>query len=171
MDRLDKDAKPAEILRSLADVSERIEAVGKRLSAAKLKASPEPGAWSPNEILWHVRATADVHGERIARILDEDTPRWRHASPRARMKKVNYNQLPFAESFAAFKQQRADLIGRLKKLSPTAWDRAALVYVPYYKTEVRFAVRVLAWGMADHELGHCDQIEEVAAASSKSAMR
>jgi hypothetical protein len=125
MDRLDKDAKPAEILRSLDDVSER-----------------------------------------MARILDEDTPRWRHASPRARMKKVNYNQLPFAESFATFKQQRADLIARLEKL-PEAWERHALVYVPYYKTEVRFTVRVLAWGMADHEQGHCDQMEETAAALRK----
>lgn len=168
---MDATVKPATILRALANTTERVEAVGKRLSAAKLKASPEPGAWSPNEILWHIRATADVHGEHLARILDEDEPRWRHVSPRARMKKVHYDQLPFAESFAAFAQQRADLIALLKKLPPKAWERLALVYVPYYKSEWRLTLHMLVRGMADHEQGHCTQMEKVAAALSKSAKR
>lgn len=168
---MDATVKPATILRALANTTERVKAVGKRLSAAKLKASPEPGAWSPNEILWHIRATADVHGEHLARILDEDEPRWRHVSPRARMKKVHYDQLPFAESFAAFAQQRADLIALLKKLPPKAWERLALVYVPYYKSEWRLTLHMLVRGMADHEQGHCTQMEKVAAALSKSAKR
>jgi hypothetical protein len=171
MDRLDRDAKPAAILRSLADVTDRIEVVGKRLSAAKLKAPPEPGAWSPNEILWHIRATADEYGEHVARILDEDKPRWRHVSPRARMKKVHYNELPFAESFAAFKQQRADLIALLKKLPPKAWERLALVHVPYNNSEWRLTIHERVRGMAAHEQGHCTQMEETAAALSKSAKR
>jgi hypothetical protein len=64
---MDRDAEPSKIVRALADTTKRVEAVGRKLSAAKLRASPEPKGWSPNEILWHIRATADVQGEHITR--------------------------------------------------------------------------------------------------------
>ena len=168
---MDRNAEPATLVRSLAETLARVKAVGQRLSSAKLTASPVPKGWSPNEILWHIRATADVHGEHITRILDEDTPRWRHVSPRARMKKSRYDELPFAESLAAFGRQRTDLVARLKRIEPDAWQRVALVYVPYYQREWRFTLHTLVWGMSDHEEGHCAQLEDVAAALSQPGKR
>jgi len=119
------------------------------------------GGWSPNEVLWHIRATADVHDGHVFRILDEDEPRWRHVSPRARMKKVSYNEMPFADSLAAFRPQREALLARLEGLSPSAWDRLALVKVE--KKEWRLTLRAQLWGYAHHEEGHCTQLEELAA--------
>lgn len=165
---MDRTAEPAALVRSLAETTARVEAVGRRLSADQLRVSPVAGGWSPNEILWHIRATADVHGEHIRRILDEDEPRWRHVSPRARMKKARYDQLPFAESFAAFAQQRGDLVALLGSVGPEAWERVALVFVPYYKSEWRLSLQPLVWGMADHEEGHCRQMEAVAGALGQS---
>ncbi len=110
---MDLTAEPAAIVRGLAETAARVEVVWRRLLAERLRVSPVAGGWSPNEILWHIRATTDVYGEQIGRILDEDQPRWRHVSPRAGMKKARYDQLPFAESFAAFAQQRADLVALL----------------------------------------------------------
>jgi hypothetical protein len=159
---MDRSAAPEAIVRGLADTLARVEAVGRGLSAEQLMASAEPGGWSPNEILWHIRATGDVHGEHIARILDEDVPRWRHVSPRARMKKARYYELPFAESLRGFAEQRAGLVARLEG-ALEAWERVALVFVPHRKSEWRLTLRTLVWGMVDHEEGHCRQMEGVAA--------
>jgi hypothetical protein len=166
---MDRSADPATLVRGLAVTLARVEAVGRGLTAERLLVAGEPGGWSPNEILWHIRATADVHGEHIARILDEDEPRWRHVSPRARMKKTRYYELPFAESLAGFAQQRTELVARLKGVPPHAWQRVALVFVPHRKSEWRLTLHALAWGLVDHEEGHCAQMEQVAAALAQPA--
>ena len=142
---MERTAEPAVLVRALAETARRVEAAGRGLAAAQLKASPASGGWSPNEILWHIRATADVYGEHIDRILNEDEPRWRHVSPRARMKKSRYDEMPFEESFAAFKRQRAELVALLGSESP-------------------LTLRERVWGMANHEEIHCAQMEGVAAA-------
>ncbi|MEX2228053.1 MAG: DinB family protein [Dehalococcoidia bacterium] len=162
---MDRTAEPATLVRSLAETATRVEAVARRLSTAQLTVSPLPGGWSPNEILWHLRATADVYGEHITRIMNEDQPSWRHVSPRARMKKARYDQLPFAESFAAFARQRADLLARLGSIAPEAWQRIALVRAG--ERESRLTLQERVWGMANHEEIHCAQMEEVAAALSQ----
>lgn len=126
-----------------------------------------PGGWSPNEILWHIRATADVYGDHITRIMNEDDPRWRHVSPRARMKKARYDQLPFAESLAAFGKQRTDLLALLESIAPEGWQLVALVSVPHNQREWRLTLQERVWGMVNHEEIHCAQMEEVAAALSQ----
>jgi hypothetical protein len=163
----DGNAKPSVLVRYLAETAARVDAVGRRLSAAQLAASPEPMGWSPNEILWHIRATADVYGEHIDRILNEDEPRWRHVSPRARMKKSRYDQVPFAESFAAFAQQRAALVALLGDVAAEAWQRIAVVRVPHNEREWRLSLHERVLGMANHEEVHCAQMEDVAAAVEK----
>ena len=161
---MDRTAGPSALLRSLAETPARAEAVARHLSAAQLRVSPEPEGWSPNEILWHIRAAADVYSEHVTRILNEDSPRWRHVSPRARMKKSRYDQLPFAESFAALAQQRTDLLAMLGSIAPEAWQRIALVRVG--EREWRLTLQERVWRMASHEEIHCAQMEEVAAALS-----
>jgi len=154
-------AEPSILLRSLARTTERLESACQHLSAAQLTTPPAPGGWSLNEILWHIRATADVYGEHIARILNEDQPRWRHVSPRARMKKSRYDRLPFAESFAAFASQRASLIALLESIPAEAWQRSALIRVEDRESQLTLHERV--WGFAQHEEIHCIQVEEAAA--------
>jgi len=159
---MDRDAEPETLLQRLADTTARIDASVRHLSAAQLTVSPAPGGWSPNEILWHVRAAADVYGEHIRRILNEDAPRWRHVSPRARMKKSRYDQLPFAESFSAFEQQRTDLLALLRSVAPEAWERAALVRAGDRERPLTLRARV--WVMTSHEAVHCAQMEQATAA-------
>jgi len=162
---MDRTAEPATLVRSLAETTVRVETVARHLSAAQLTVSPAPGGWSPNEILWHLRAQADVYGEHIRRMVNEDTPRWRHVSPRARMKKARYDQMPFADSFAAFAQQRTDLLSLLGSIGPEAWQRIALVRVG--ERERRLTLHERVWGMASHEETHCIQMEDVAATLRK----
>jgi hypothetical protein len=164
---MDRTAEPATLVRSLAETTARVETVARRLTAAQLGVSPVPGGWSPNDILWHIRATADVYGEDITRIMNEDQPCWRHVSPRARMKKARYDQLPFAESFAAFARQRTDLLAMLGSVAPEAWQRIALVRVR--ESERRLTLQERVWGMANHEEIHCVQMEEADAVLSPSS--
>ncbi len=158
---MDRTAGPDVLLPWLAQTVATFDAIGRSLPAALLSAPPEPGQWSPNEILWHVRAVADVYGEHALRILNEDLPAWRHVSPRARMKKARYDQIPFAESLSAFQRQRADLTTLLDGLAPEAWQRVALVQVD--AKESRLSLQERIWVMAAHEESHCAQAEQLAA--------
>ena len=159
---VNRNASPVDLVRTLGETTSRVDAIARGLPAEQLLVSV--GGWSPNEILWHIRATADVYGEHIKRILDEDEPRWRHVSPRARMKKSRYDQLTFHESFAAFAHQRAELVDQLSALAPEAWERIALVRVD--KRDQRLSLHERVWGMANHEEVHCRQLEEVGGALS-----
>lgn len=156
---MDRNAEPATLVRGLADTLTRFNAAAEQLDPARLVEPPPPGGWAPNEILWHVRASADVYGEYIARILSEETPRWRHVSPRARMKKARYDELPFADSLAAFVRQRTELVTLLAGLPPEAWQRTALVRVDRREGPLTLHERV--WGMANHEQVHCAQLDRL----------
>lgn len=141
----------------LARTPARIESAVARLPTGPLSARSAEGEWSANEVLWHVRACADVYGEQVARIIEEDQPRWRHVSPRARMKRIRYDELPFADSFAAFQQQRIELVERLERLPTEAWQRFAFVRTE--KGESMLTLQQRVSGMAVHEAIHCDQFE------------
>ncbi|MGE3073133.1 MAG: DinB family protein [Dehalococcoidia bacterium] len=154
---MDSSAEPPGLLDALRATPIRFRAASANRSPGELQKGETAGAWSANEILWHIRAAADVYGEHIARILDEDTPSWRHVSPRARMKKVQYNQIPFAESLAAFERQRSALVTRLDALPIAAWKRFAIVRVE--KRERKLTLQERIWGMVTHEAVHCEQVE------------
>jgi hypothetical protein len=158
---MDRPTDPTLLLHRLGQTAERMERATQDLPAARLVEPPAPGEWSLNEILWHIRAQSDVYGEHISRILNEDSPAWRHVSPRARMKKSRYDLLPFAESFASFTRQRTSLVALLGSIAPEAWERFALVRVE--KRESRLTLLERVWGMANHEDVHCHQFELVAA--------
>ncbi len=151
---MDRNAEPGALLVALAATPARFKAGAGRLSEDQLTAAPAPGGWSPNEILWHVRAAAGVYGEHIQRILDEDTPRWRHVSPRARMKKSRYDLVPFADSLAAFEQQRTALLALLREAPPQAWERPALVRLDKQR-ERTLTLHERIRGMVNHEEVHC----------------
>ncbi|MGE5595992.1 MAG: DinB family protein [Hyphomicrobiales bacterium] len=162
---MDRNAEPAALIESLAETVRWFEGAARQLPAESLTTAPSPGEWSLNQLLWHIRAQSDVYGEHIARILGEESPSWRHVSPRARMKKARYDRLPFAESFAAFERQRAELLARFSALPPEAWQRVALVRLPGRESRLTLHERV--WGMARHKEIHCRQADAAVAALTK----
>ncbi|MGE0599650.1 MAG: DinB family protein [Dehalococcoidia bacterium] len=158
---MDRNASTVQLLDALKQTPLRFQAASREVPDERLGMAGGKGEWSANEILWHIRAAADVYGEHIARMLDEEAPGWRHVSPRARMKKVRYKELPFSDSLAAFEDQRAQLVARLESLAPAAWQRFAIIRVE--KKDHRLMLRERVWGMASHESVHCDQVEAVLA--------
>jgi DinB superfamily len=150
-----------EIMEILPTTVPRIAVLTEGLTPAQLRATPEPGAWSVNDVLAHLRASHDVLGGSMLRVVAEDRPRWRRLSPRAWMRKTDYPDWEFAPAFAAFSVQRAELLAVLTPLSSEAWDRTASV------TEDRGVIErsVAFYGdwMAAHERVHLQQISETIA--------
>ena len=58
-----------QILTLLAEAPPRIAALTAGLAPAQLHAAPNPGEWSANEVLAHLRACADMWGNCIATII------------------------------------------------------------------------------------------------------
>jgi hypothetical protein len=151
-----------EVLSRLAEGPPRISTAADGLSAKQLRTSPDDG-WSANEVLAHLRACGDVWGGHIIAIVEEDRPTRRGISPRTWMKKTNYTDLDFRESFAAFSAQRADLLHVLEELTPEDWSRTALIK-SYGSMTNEHSALFFADGLARHERVHVKQIEQVAAA-------
>ncbi len=119
--------------------------------------APGAGEWSPNEILAHMRACADVWGGSIARILAEDHARFAGTNPRSWMKRTDYLQWRFEEALRAFASQRRELLDALAALAPDEWERRATV-TAWGQANER-TLRSYASQLALHERTHVGQIE------------
>lgn len=138
----------------------RISEITAGLSPVQLRTPPADDEWSINEILAHLRACADVWGGHIQSILAEDDPTLIGIDPRTWMKKTNYLELDFHDSFQVFTGQREELLAVLENILPDDWNRAARVQAwgqVYTKILLGYAD-----GLARHERSHVRQIEQTA---------
>lgn len=149
-----------QILTLLAEHPRRIAAATAALTPARLHTPPNPGEWSANEVLAHLRSCADVWGNCMAMIIARDMPTIRAVNPRTWIHGTDYLEQEFQLSFQAFAAQRTDLLDFLKSLAPEAWSRAATVTgagKPLART-----VHSYAQWLATHERPHVKQIERIA---------
>ena len=147
------------VINLLKTTPRRIASASRGLCDKELNWKPAADSWSVNEVLAHLRACADVWGESIKKILKQDNPTFRYVSPRTWIKKTNYMDLDFEASFLAFRKQREDLLKILQALPQEDWLRRANVKAA---TKLRDeTVRSYARRLADHEAGHCEQIDRV----------
>jgi len=144
-----------EYLGLLAKTPSRIKTIMKDADPARLHFRSDNKTWSANDILAHLRSCADVWGASIDRMLAEENPTVPYRHPRQWIKKTDYRELPFHESFQAFTTQRKKLLTVLKRLSFEDWSRAAIIKGREHTvfTQVR--------RMAMHENVHCEQIESL----------
>jgi DinB superfamily len=143
----------------LAEASPRIASATKGVSAAHLQAVPPGDEWSLNDVLAHMRSCADVWGDSIRRILDEDDPTIRAINPRRWIKDTNYPDLTFGPSFRAFAKQRDGLLKALHSLPARAWSRGATVTGA--GKPLRLTVHHYVERLAVHERAHVKQIERM----------
>ena len=139
----------------LADTSRCLMKATRGFDDAHLQFKPDEKAWSVNDILAHLRSCADVWGASIEAMLAQDRPTLPYRHPRQWIKKTNYPDLSFHESFQAFQMQRKKLLKILKSLSFEDWSRAAMI--KNREHTVFSQIR----RMALHENVHCQQIEEI----------
>lgn len=145
------------VLDELAEMPRRVAAAAQRMSSAQLHTRPDEESWSANDILAHLCACADVWGGSIQKMLREEHPTMRYVSPRTWMKKTNFPELRFEDSFQAYTQQRSELLNVLKSLGPEEW-RCGATFTGTTRgrehTIFSYAVRIIR-----HEQEHCQQIE------------
>jgi hypothetical protein len=149
-----------QILTLLTATPPRIAELTDCLAPDQLLAAPNPGEWSANEVLAHLRSCADVWGSCIAEIISEDGPTLRAVNPRTWIKKTDYREQAFQPSLQAFTAQRAELLAILEPLAPEGWSRAATV-TGAGKPLVRTVFFYAQW-LAIHERPHIKQIERIA---------
>lgn len=139
----------------LEETTHRIANASKGVEDARLLSKSDKKSWSANDILAHLRSCADVWGESVDAMLAEENPKVPYRHPRQWIKKTDYLELSFQESFRAFKTQRKKFLKALKDLSYKDWSRAAIIKGREHTvfTQVR--------RMAKHENEHCEQIESL----------
>lgn len=148
-----------QILTLLAETPPRIAALTAGQTPAQLRTAPNPGEWSANEVLAHLRSCADMWGTCIRAILAEDRPTLRAVNPTTWIKQTDYPELGFRFSLQCYTMQRADLLTVLQPLPPEAWSRAATVTgagTPLERTVLSYA----QW-LARHERPHIKQIRRI----------
>lgn len=152
-----------ETLRNLRGTTTHFKRTASGLTDAQLRCPPEKDAWSVHELLAHLRGCADVNGAWIARILAEDTPTIRYASPRTGMRKTGYEEQEFEPFLRDFARQRTALVKTLSSLEVADWSLSATFTgtTPGW-TRTVFEV---AHGLWRHEHAHFDQIDAAAQGS------
>ncbi len=148
-----------QVLSLLAKTPPRLEALTAGLAPAQLQTAPSDDEWSANDVLAHLRASADVWGGCIAAILAEEHPTLRAVNPRTWIHQTDYRELEFRPSLRAFAAQRAELLAVLEPLPPAGWSRAATV-TGAGKTLERTVLFYARW-LAEHERPHVKQIERI----------
>jgi hypothetical protein len=148
-----------QILTLLAESPARIAELTNSMSHAQLHTAPNPGEWSLNDILAHLRSCADVWGDCIERIIAEDHPTLRAVNPRTWIKQTDYPEQEFRGSLQAFKAQRTDLLAVLEPLPVENWSRSATVKGAG-KTLER-TVQFYAQWLAIHERSHLKPVERI----------
>jgi len=157
------------VLTVLSQSPKQIARIARGLGEPQLNRRPGTDAWSAQEIVAHLRACADVWGGSIERMLAEDHPTIRYVSPRGWIKKTDYLQQTFRETLREFSEQRNLLIATLTKVSSSGWTRCATFTGTTLGREA--TVFSYATRMADHEVGHLDQLRRTLNRSSAGEVR
>ncbi len=130
------------------------------LTEIQLHSVPSPDEWAANDVLAHLRSCADVWGNCIETIINQDNPTIRAVNPRTWIKSTDYLEQDFYSSLQAFTVQRAELLAVLKSLKPITWLRSAKV-TGAGKVIVR-SVHTYAESIAVHERPHLKQMKRIA---------
>jgi hypothetical protein len=151
-------ATPAEIekyLQAIAETPQRITQVVAGCADAQLQSKADAKSWSVNDILAHLRSCADLWTHSIYAMLAANEPEFSDIDERKWAKVTRYRELPFKESFQAYKDQRENLVRVLKTLPFESWERSAIIFGR------KHTVFTQTRRLAKHEQEHVQQIEEL----------
>ena len=149
-------AEAARIVTTLAETPAQIARIASGHAGDQLHRPPVPDAWSARDILAHLRACAVVWGRSIDRMLTEAHPTIRYVSPRSWIKRSVFLTQDFQTLLPAFAAERVVLLSALRALDASGWTRGATCTGTTFGKEA--TVLSYARRMADHEVGHLDQL-------------
>jgi hypothetical protein len=148
-----------QLLGILRETPSHLDASVEGLAPRRLRAAPEPDAWSANDVLAHLRSCADMWGDDMARIAEGLTT-IKTVHPRAWIKETDYPDFDFRDSLRAFTSQREQLLKFLEPLAPETWACAAAITVAG-RTTIERTLHFYGDRMAAHELVHVTQVQQI----------
>ena len=121
-----------------------------------LKRRPRPGKWSAHEHACHLAVVHRLFFERLEDMLVHPAPIVTPYDPGTQDADDALLRLDLDESLDKFVQDRAVLVGRLRGLSPTDWNRTA-----EHEEYSHYSVFIMFRHLALHDFFHAYRIEEL----------
>lgn len=144
-------------------LTDRLETTVRRLTWAMmdcdpedLNAAPEPGEWSPLQILAHLKASDDIVMPRIPMILTRDHPLLPDVDERMWADIAGYVDAPVDQTLLVFQRRRNETLWQLRRLPDEAWD---LVGVHEERGEMTLYAMLASF--AAHEEEHLAQLHDL----------
>lgn len=152
-------AEVADLLDKLESAPGRYADLLRGRDEATLTARPAPDAWSPREILAHVRAGDDLLTGRIYIMLVRDNPPFHEVNERRWDEVAGYVEYPLDLLLDSYALRRRELLLMLRRIAHADWKRTA-----EHNKRGRMTVYTVAKHISDHEQEHLAQLEATLAA-------
>jgi hypothetical protein len=127
----------------------------REVPTAYLKRPPEPGQWSVHEHACHLAEVHWLFSSRLDLMLAETNPTIKPYFPEDE-EVDKLLKMDLDEALERFTRDRAQLVARLKQLSPAEWQRTG-VHGQYS----RYSVFIMFRHLALHDMDHAYQIEAI----------
>jgi DinB superfamily len=137
---------------------DRIARAAEDRDAGTLAARPAADAWSPRDILAHLRAADDILALRLVAMLVRDRPPLTAFDERRWADVAGYADADFHDLLRTFAARRAELIAMLRRLGPEDWQRQGL-----HEQHGPITLHRTLGQLVEHEAEHCAQIEALLA--------
>jgi hypothetical protein len=121
-----------------------------------LKRRPSPTRWSAYEHAIHLTQSDALFRERLDLILSTPQPFINSAMPSAEEEAGSMLDIDLDESLDRYVRERADLIKRVKLLTPDEWEKTA-----EHEAFDHYSVFIMFRHVLNHEMLHAYRIEEL----------
>ena len=142
---------------------QEIAAAVSGLSESVLRYKPSPDKWCVLEILGHLADVEIIYGYRLRQMLADSTPVIAPIDQDAWTRNLNYLVALPSELLAFYGLARHHNLRLLRTLKPSDLSKSAF----HPETQRLVTVAELVERMAEHGIGHLQQIEQLKAAANK----
>ena len=144
------------VIDALAGAPEIVVPLIREVPAALRKRRPEPNRWSAHEHGCHLAVVHALFLERLENMLSHPLPIITPYNPGTQDADDRLLSLDLDGSLAHYVTDRAQLVERLRRLSPADWERRA-----EHGEYSRYSVFIMFRHMALHDFLHAYRIEEI----------
>jgi len=151
--KADKHAVHLALVQRLRAQAAEVQRLAAGLDEETLATHGVPGKWSMKELICHCRRMESIFGERVNRMLAEETTIVPYDNPDADEAFVSLTHQPTADVLAEYVAEREALCQKLEGLMPGEWHRKAR-HPQFQHFDLHFQIEY----MAHHEAHHIYQL-------------
>jgi hypothetical protein len=144
----------ADITAYMRQVPDLVDGVIEGLSDDELRRRPSPDDWSALEVCCHLRDDAEIEGQRVRRLVEEDEPALASYDQEALARERDYPGDEIGRVRTALRAFWGGLAYQLEGLTDEQWERAGT-----HPEQGRLTVRSRAEGALEHGQAHIEQLK------------